>query len=246
MQLNNYRMKSNGMFIISKSEFDDIATMVLQKFMPYVLTSPQPLNVQLLINEGFYLDVSYARLSPAGEVLGLIAFADADFLPYGAKKGDYMELQEGQILLDESLIASKNYGRRCFTMAHELAHWICHRTYHSPDNRLFEFRRGVVACRTENIEQNRYSRYNSTDSEWEEWQADTLAAALLMPKNMFIEVCREVFGRYGVRKGYLMKGVDNPYMAHEMIQEIANRFAVSFRAAQIRMKGLGFVYEKIA
>lgn len=244
MQLSNYEMKKNGMFILHKTDFDDIATMVLREYMPYVLSSPQPLNVELLAKEAFFLDVSYARLSPMGEVLGLIAFANTDFCPYGAKADEYMELQEGQILLDDSLVDGRVYGRRRFTLAHELSHWICHRSYHSPDNRRYEFRRGVVACRTENIEQNRRKQQERTDAYWEEWQADNLAAALLMPKDMFVEVCRDTFGKYGVFKGYLRKGVDDPHVAHEIIQEIANKFAVSFRAAQIHMKEFGFVNDR--
>ncbi len=232
------------MYILSKPDFDDIATMVLKEYMPYVLSSPQPLDIELLVKEGLYLDVSYARLSPAGEILGLIAFADTDYPHYVAKSNERMKLTEGQVLLDESLVDGKNYGRRRFTLAHEAAHWICHRTYHSPDKRSFEFRRSLVACRTENIEQNRRKQQARTDEYWEEWQADNLAAALLMPKDMFVEVCRDTFGKYGVFKGYLRKGVDDPHVAHEIIQEIANKFAVSFRAAQIHMKEFGFVNDR--
>jgi len=231
------------MYVLSKPDFDDIATMVLKEYMPYVLSSPQPLDIEFLLKERLCLDVSYARLSQAGEVLGLIAFADT-YLPYGTKNNEYMEVLEGHVLIDESLIDERNYGRRRFTLAHEASHWICHRTYHSPDKRCFEFRRSAIACRTENIEQNRRNQKVRTDEYWEEWQADNLAAALLMPKDMFVEVCWDAFRKYGVYKGYLRKGVDDPRVAHEIIEEIANKFAVSFRAAQIHMKQFGFINDR--
>jgi len=240
-----YEMKKNGMYILRQSDFEDIATMVLKEYMPNVLRAQQPLDVEELAKECFYLDVAYAKLSPAGEVLGLIAFDETEFRPYGAAANEKMFLQPGQVLLDGSLVDGKLSARRRFTLAHEVSHWICHRAYHSEDKRGYELRtnRSVIACRSENIEQNRRRQQRYTDSYWEEWQADHLAAAMLMPKAIFVEVCREVFRENGILKGYLAVGVDD-YVAHRIIRAVAKKFAVSFRAAQIRMLRLGYINEK--
>ena len=41
----NYKMKANGMYIISSRDFDAIATNVLKEYMPNVLEYPQPVNI---------------------------------------------------------------------------------------------------------------------------------------------------------------------------------------------------------
>lgn len=241
MQL-NYEMKKNGMYILRQSDFDDIATLVLEEYMPEVLRTPQAVDVEALVKDDFYLDVDYAKLSPEGEILGLIAFDETEFRPYGASNAEVMQLQPGQVLLDGSLVDGKLFTRRRFTMAHELSHWICHRAYHSEDKRGYELRtnRSMIACRTENIEQNRRRQKYYDDSYWEEWQADHLAAAMLMPKEMFREVCKEVLRDHGIYKGYLAAGKDN-VVAYDVIREVAKKFFVSARAAQIRMLRLGFI-----
>lgn len=240
MQL-SYKMKKNGMYILRQSDFEDIAAMVLKEYMPKVLYAPQPLDVEKLAKDSFYLEVSYAKLSPAGEVMGLIAFDATEFWPYRADMSEKMYLQPGQVLLDESLVDGKFLARRRFTLAHEVSHWICHRAYHSEVKRGYEFRTdwNVVACRTENIEKDCHGQQKRTDSDWEEWQADCLAAALLMPKEMFTEVCREVFREYGIYKGYIATGVED-LIVHDVIRELANKFAVSLRAAKIRMEQLRY------
>jgi Zn-dependent peptidase ImmA (M78 family) len=75
-----------------------------------------------------------------------------------------------------------------------------------------------------------------------EWQADTLAAALLMPQKVFTLFAKAVFYKYGVFNGYIM--VDHctdKVQARDIIKEIAERFHVSYRAAQIRMLHLGLI-----
>jgi Zn-dependent peptidase ImmA (M78 family) len=74
-----------------------------------------------------------------------------------------MEVQPGTILIDISLIENENSGRLRFTLAHELAHWLIHQ-------KIFEDSQQSAAKIDGNI-----------DSQTE-WQADTLAALILMPK----------------------------------------------------------------
>ncbi len=164
MQL-NYPKKKNGMYLLKKSDIDPIAEMVLKEY------------------------------APDGSVLGMIAFSDTEYNAYGYGPDGVIELEEGNMLIDFSLCGKDCRARRRYTQAHELSHWICHRSYHSPDNRCYEFRKNsFIACRTENIESYRRNDFSQrTDSDWEEWQADSLAAALLMPKVTFIQEVETVF-----------------------------------------------------
>lgn len=244
MQL-NYPMKKNGMYLLKKTDFDDIATQVLTEYMPFVFNYPMPTDIEYLAQECLYLDIKHENIMPDGRVLGMIAFADTEFdtIGYEAEKKT-IELEEGTMLIDMSLIGKENRARKRFTEAHETSHWICHRSFHSPTNRQYDFRmdKSLIACRTENIEsyrKNNRSGYAS-DEEWEEWQADSLAAAMLMPKSTFGESVRQALRSQGNNRGYLIPKQDEK-IARRVIAEVANVFDVSFRATQIRMIHLGFI-----
>ena len=123
-------------------------------------------------------------------------------------------------------------------MAHECAHWILHRSFHSPDNQKYTFRTQrspYIACRSANIEKKRHEL--KTDEDFEEWQADTLAAALLMPLIPFRWAAKRLIQKCG--RLYLTDRVNYEYI--EIIEEIAEEFKVSKTAAEIRLKQLGFI-----
>lgn len=83
-----------------------------------------------------------------------------------------------------------------------------------------------------------------TAVDWIEWQADYLAAALLMPQEVFYDCARSIIRSFGVSCGHLTvsSGTDRR-QAFEIISKIAERFDVSYRAAQIRMIKLGLIRE---
>ena len=84
----------------------------------------------------------------------------------------FFELDGSTILVDKRLLSNpKLAGRKNFTIAHEIAHQIINRQYpemYETQNRTFcDYRRSVKP------------RKKIVD--WYEWQADALAAALLLP-----------------------------------------------------------------
>lgn len=140
----NYPQKANGMFIVKGPDFDDIATMVLSEFQPEALHSPRPLNIDQIVEDALYITVEDINITSTGSVLGMMIFAPSeinalDTLFRPAK----MQLDEGTMLLDRSLLARNMVTRRRFTKAHEASHWILHRTYHSPDNHTYYLRRAA-------------------------------------------------------------------------------------------------------
>ncbi len=238
-----YPMKENGMYILSKKNFDEIATNVLLEYMPDTLNYPKATDIEYLAEECLYLDIKHDYIVPNGKVLGMIAFSDTQFKTYDFEAEEkVIEMQEGTMLIDMSLIGTENRARKRFTEAHEASHWICHRSYHSPSNRQYDFRiNNYVACRTENIEA--YGVKNKivkSDNDWEEWQADSLAAALLMPKDTFILAAKEAMNERGIWRGYLSMQYD-VQIINKVISELAHVFDVSFKAAKIRMLHLGLI-----
>lgn len=242
--VDRYPMKDNGMFLLKRPDFDDIGEEVLKEYMPSVLNYPKAVDIEYLAEECLYLDIKHEYLSSDGKVLGLIAFSDTQFPTTNLEaEPTVIDVEEGTMLIDMSLIGTDKLPRKRFTEAHESAHWICHRTYHSPTNRLYDFRKNkpMVVCRRENIEQyKRRISGTATEEDWEEWQADCLAAALLMPKSTFVEAFGEAMRSNGLLRNYLQPGVDDN-KAKKVIAELMHVFNVSNRATQIRMNHLGMI-----
>lgn len=247
MQL-DYPQKYNGMYILKKNDFEVLGENILSEYMPYVLRYPQTVDVMNLAMECLYLDVVENKyITKEGSILGMIAFGDTKFEGYDSSlEKEDINLPEGTVVIDYSLW--QNSGRKRYTLAHECSHWICHRTYHSPTNRAYEFRKNgpgsLVACRSENIESIRTpgSYRDYTENDWEEWQADSLAATILMPRRTFTEGFREAMVAEGVRQDYLIKG-DDKRVEKSVIHSLMEVFDVSYTAAEIRLKNLGLMRE---
>ena len=239
----NYPMYSNGMYCLKNDDFDKIASMILGEYLPDALKKPQPIDIDYLIEDCFYLDVIKAHITLEGNILGMMVFKDTLWKYYDRMYRPIVkELKESTMLIDLCLSGEKNLPRERYTKAHETSHWICHRSLHSYDKLPYEFRRSsAIACRDASIERYRYSEeFKRSESDWEEWQADRLAAALLMPKSTFTDVAQRVINNYGVKNGILVKGY-NVEASNKVISTVAKFFMVSPKATQIRMSQLGLL-----
>lgn len=247
-----YPQKPNGMYILSKEQLDDVAQMVLKEYMPTVLEQPCAVDIDRLAEECLFLTVQHKTLTLNSQILGLTAFGDVRVPCYDDMlRPTEVDITEGTVLIESQLRARDSRARRRFTLAHETSHWILHRSYHSPSNQQYQFRterspKLLIACRAENIESSRRKNQGlNLDGDWEEWQADTMAAALLMPIHTFSDYCSRVLRDYGLRKLQL-SGKSMSSTAYEIIEKQAVRFSVSKEAAKIRMKQLGFIqYEPL-
>jgi Zn-dependent peptidase ImmA (M78 family) len=172
-------------------------------------------------------------------VLGLIAFEDAKVPCYDlAYRPIELDLSAGDILIDMSLSGNRNIPRRRFTLAHEASHWILHRSYHSPTNQKYEFRKPYIKTLGKNIER-KFTGFK-TESDEEEWQANSLAAALLMPKMPFMEYAlNEVQRVCGGGNDYFIENQSEDYIM--AIENIAGVFNVSRLATEIRLEQLGLL-----
>ena len=133
--------------------------------------------------------------------------------------------------------------RKRYTEAHEGSHFILHREYFSNSTICAAARqdknfKGYIACRSVGV----CNQKPDSDAQWMEWQADALAAALLMPKNIFYSYARWVINKQSASVGYLIdNGGANSKKYYEVISEIAEKFRVSCKAAEIRMTHLGLI-----
>lgn len=243
MQLDGYRQRENGMYILSRQEIDQISESILAEVCPENLVHPIPLNIDKIIYEtGLDIKFKYIGSLDSG-ILGLIVLGDeAEILTLDECFTPVTTYENfGTILINPQTMTHDRCYRDRYTKVHEISHYYMHKEF---------FRRlcgygainpsACIACRSMEIGPQNNAK---TEYDWMEWQADNLAASLLMPKYIFLEYAKHVIRNAGNRKGYLV--TDNSTdrnMAQDIIQQIATRFKVSRRAAQIRMLHLGLIH----
>ena len=241
----NYPKKENGLYILSRDAIDNIATTVLKKYYPQNLELPLPLNTTELLEEHLGLTVKrkYIGTIESG-ILGLIVLNDEVEIPSYDDMYRPVVLQEtfGTVLISQHLDGRDNAPRRRYTEAHEGAHFILHSECFNKTKQNVAKRSenllGYIACRK--METNQKSPKN--DFDWLEWQADSLAASLLMPKDVFYSFAKKVIRENGVcDRRCVISQYTNKGQAYDIIAEISEKFNVSHTAAQIRMLHLGLI-----
>jgi Zn-dependent peptidase ImmA (M78 family) len=236
----DYPMKSNGMYILSKEDMESIAAMFLGKYLPDALQSPQAIDIDYILTECLALDVKYRTITLNGSILGISTFDDVDIDIYDSMMNPVSEhFKDGTVIIDSKLNTQDQIYRGRFTKGHEGMHRVLHRTYHDPMRQQYRFRKvsPYIACRT-NENEYQMDGYRSED-DWEEWQADSLTAAILMPYDAFkCAVCR-IFHMYDMPRNYVFE--DNRSVKRSIVNELSKLFEVSHRAIELRMKQLSFI-----
>lgn len=245
MQL-NYAQKENGLFLLSRNNIEHVACNVLSEYAPENLERPTPLNTIGLLQDYLELRVkrNYIGTYDSG-ILGMIVMNDIVEIPScdAVYRPIVLEETYGTVLINPDLSIAKNAPRRRYTEVHEGAHYMLHKPYFKKLEKKADAntKQTGIACRA--VEIHKGAPQNAT--QWMEWQADTLAASLLMPKDVFDSYASAILHKYGVYRGYLISGneADKRY-AYDIFSEIAQPFQVSVRAAQIRMIHLGLIRKR--
>ena len=233
-----YPQQANGMYILNRNSIEEIATNVLKEQFPMNLEYPTSLRTEILLdNLGLMVKRKYLGI-PGHEILGATIMGDSEELVGCDMMMNPIVFEEnyGTVLINTELCTDKNAPRRRYTETHEAAHWLLHRPYFDrlPQNGQSRH----IACRS--IEN--YKRAKKTGIDWLEWQADSLAAALLMPHGVFYEFARSAIRDAGATRNYLVEGQTyDRKVFYGAIGFISKRFSVSHRAAQIRMIHLGLI-----
>lgn len=221
----------NGHPVLSRSQIDLFATEFLAAYFPSNNIHPSRLSA----NDLFDLVERHDGVTHAIDDLGhdsLLKILGRIFL---AKK---------HIILDSSLIGDRAISLP-FVAAHEVAHWLLHRDCDIAAIRSNE----NLPDDDEETEQIDASLTTWTSLEWIEWQANKLAAALLIPTRAAINAIYALQGDMAIntRKGIIYKnsGVQGSIETHAQIIKIAALFGVSNTVARIRLKDLGLYHEQV-
>ncbi|RAW59658.1 Zn peptidase [Faecalibacterium prausnitzii] len=191
--------------------------------------NPSPINLEQFASSVLGLNVKMLPLCSDGSILGLTVFQKCRFTVI---LGDGTKLVEvfmpRDVVIDSALAADRCTGCRNFTIAHEVAHQILADLFPNDYGKAVKCR-GHIAYRERNGQPS-----------WEEWQANTLAAELLMPT--FLVNAEIERAALRLPNGILYKSASDPN--YNKILEMAARMGVSWSAIRIRLQQMQVINGK--
>lgn len=185
------------------------------------------IDPEILACELCGLHISYFHLSKDGLTLGMTAFREIEVEVYDDSGQPCFCCLDGRTLLVEKDLKDNIalYGRYHFTVAHETAHQVLSNlqsTSKSVQHRVIHYRG--------------YSPQHLIQ-DWDEWQADNLASALLLPT----EIVLKALCRFELKEGIgILNKIYRP-TEYGRFCEMAEFLGVSKQTMAIRLKQLGLL-----
>ena len=222
---------------LSRFDIEAIADKYVQAYMalPDVRnTQIYRIDPELLLEKVLGLNVEYQHLSYDGSILGMTSFTEMGVQVFEDDDNEAFFFLDGKTVLVEKDLNfdSKLKGRKNFTLMHEGSHQIF--------KMLFPNDYGVTQKSAGVHYYKANSERNKPISDWEEWQANTLAAELLMPT--FLVNAEIERAALCLPNGILYKSASDPN--YEKILEMAARMGVSWSAIMIRLQQMQVIKGK--
>lgn len=223
------------MIRLSRNDIESISRKVLKgyfdlpQFRGINITKIEP---DVLAQEVLHLNLDFVHLSLDGETLGVTSYDEVSIEAYDNGDDPYLYLLDGKTILVERDLKDDIMciGRCNFSIAHETSHQIF--------GILFPQAYGNVKQSPQlHFYRPKTDQKARIVTDWTEWQANTLASALLMPKEVLIADMK-MFG-LGEKIAIL-----NSVFYQETFfrfRLLAEYLGVSQQALMIRMKYLGLI-----
>lgn len=217
---------------IKATEFDEIAEGILKQYYPQALEVPVALPIDdYLANIG--LNKMEGKLTEDSSIFGEMVFKDTEVMFYDGDTPESRLVKKKTILVDPEVICLRNQGSYNNTVVHESVHWLLHR-YYNEYKMLFD--KGHK--RSSSLKDSSSLSVSSdwSDYDWMEWQANGIAARILMPKSTTKQKVNQLFTDYSLK----YTSDEKLTMFERIIDELAEFFQVSRLAAKIRLQQLGY------
>lgn len=229
--------RKSGVPIVSRDEIDTIAERLVADFCPDAMRSPMEIDIDRFVVQYLGMKQDFQYLSHCGIYLGMMVFNDTDKIPVydpDARRAEYISAKAGTVIIDNSLLGNRQEGRYRFTMGHEGGHAVLHHTFFGYDPNQLSLlepdNTPMIQCRvsSRHIEKKPLTQW--ADKDWMEWQANRMASAILMPRQMVIDLVQTA--------RQIHPQCDQYQYLTSRVQRVFN---VSCSAAQYRLKDLGLI-----
>lgn len=220
--------------VISKEDVEIKAEMFLQEYCPEALRSPMAVPIELIAEKDMGLTIDYAHLTEDLSILGMMVFTDGKVEIYKKDTDEYVYagVKKGTILIDSDLYHNGGRARERFTVAHEVAHWVTHGLSYASLSYTDQSLSTLCRCHA------KQATKLITPEDWLEWQANSIGAAILMPKVPFIVQAEALKDEYSEFADW----ADEDMFGEIIAGELASKFGVSKQAASIRLNTLNIAF----
>lgn len=232
--------------ILSHEQIEEIAVSVMNEFSKvhrekrrkHYFDPVDAVPIEKLAENFLGLEILYAPLSMDGSICGLTTYVDTEYRYELQGETIILPLKQNQIVLDSSFnrpnLKPSIRARGRFTLAHECAHQLL---FHLEESDAQD------ACKHLYSERRPYSlRELKTREDWNEWQANVLGAAILMPREKIKQVMQN---GYGQPHKIISYGGDFSRGDRWKLNDICKMLEVSMQAAIIRLRDLGYLIEYV-
>ena len=228
----------SGVPILTRVEIEHISESILSKYMPDALITQKPVDIEELVENKAKLRVDYQLLCPDGSILGETIFVDGYREVYGVDdasgftKKQCIAVEKGTIILDSNLV-DHEICRTNFTEAHEFGHCTLHSLFYGSNEKR--------ACRSHRKQVLYFPhREAMTPIQWTEWQANTFAAALLLPRPALRTTLQTFLKDNGLTWNKLkdFSLYENRIKYDKFLYFVAKTYEVSKETARLRMNKL--------
>ena len=231
---------------ISCEMLEECAEELLRDCSPESLITPGQVDIDSLMEYYIGLNIDFHNISEDGGILGLTAFNDGmvSVVDWHTGIPAVLNVKRGTVIIDTLLTETRMLQRLRFTMAHELAHWLLHRRVFTlgshfgaacvaePDKLYISDRFGGSGNPSARKVFDNYMRM--------EYQANFLASAILMPRQMLTAAVMGFFKKQGEADN-LFGIYTGEWLTNNLTIHIARTFNVSKRTAQARLAKPGVI-----
>lgn len=219
---------------LSEDDLDALAERLLAAYYPEALEKPRRVDAHEMA-ERMGLSVLYRQIEPEGEIYGEMFFQETETPLYDAMRQHQVlaPVKRKTMVVDTTATFMGGMGTHDNTIVHECVHWALHgqamalRRAQQPDSQ-----EPAICCRVD----GGAGRAGDDRLLEMEWQANTLARCIQMPRALFRRKAEEAWARHDMK-------VITPNRVEEMpgvIDDLAGFFGVSREAAKLRMLEVGF------
>jgi len=240
--------------VLFDREIDEFAHAVLADYKPHLLAEPGTVNYMHFLESYLGATIEFHDIysdEPDQPILAMTVFSGGKVRVFDRENEciSYVNVAERTVIIDNAVVKPGKEGFALFTGLHEgghiTMHWDAYSLMAGDEPEMGDGFAPVVCCRRESIENAVKDRSIRSSAGWREHHADYFAAAIAMPNATFKPFVHGILRKNSYYKSSITLGrdMDMDILAEDLIPDaITEVFGVSKRAARIKLRKTGFVY----
>lgn len=248
------RFHKDGTPIIKDVEIADYAEELIGDYNPKYLDKPWEMDALRFVEYYLGATVDFVDIyCEAGEQIAGAAVFNKEHIKLFDRDNMCTRVETfdaNTILIDNSTMQKGKESFARFTILHEGGHICLHPSvFRRQDGQMSMFDllpaegSNVICCRNTSID--RRQRKLKTQEDFREHQANTFAAAIAMPRRVFMEIAGKALRQMGCKEGYYLLPTlhedDYDPCADSLAEYMGNVFKVSKSAARVQLRKLKLI-----